>query len=201
MIFQDNPTLLTYLLILTLLGLFEGILSGFFVPRYMEMGIPIYMRRITSVRKKQFLSLSGNLSVTNDKNFWYPRLAFRLVGKNEIAFRHKFLSLDFGFANNKPLRGLIRYESRKQSMTISGLLSLFEPFYLIGKVWFMWYFGTFLHAFDQNPQSPNFSISGFLAFLVFILFVIRALKALSYYKFSNHLVKLLSQIDGENSEF
>lgn len=191
MIFQDNPTLLTYLLILTLLGLVEGILSDFFVPGYVRMGIPIYVRRITSVRKKQFLLLSERLPATKNRNFWYPVLAFKLMGRNEIAFRHKLLSLDFGLANNKPFRGIIRYEPETQSIILSGKLTFFEPFYLVGIIWYMWYgMQRFEHVMPD--LSPFSSQSDFVLFLVQILIVIRAFQAVSLHKFGQHLEKLLS---------
>ena len=190
MLFQDNPILLTFLLVLIFLSLIEGVLSNFFVPGYVRMGIPIYMRRITSVRKKQFLSLSEILPTAKDKNFWYTTLVFKLVTRDEIAFRHKSLALDFGLANNKPFRGVIRYEPETQSIVLSGKLTFFEPFYLVGVIWYMWY-GMQRFESVMPDLSPFSSQSDFALFLAQMLILIRVLLAVSHHKFSQHLEKLL----------
>ncbi len=192
MMSQQYLTLLAPWFSLVLLSCIEWGCLGFWVPGYMRTGIPVYVRRISDVRKKHFWTLSEELPAIDFRSFWYPATVFKLLKNNEIAFRHKFLSLDIGLGNQKPFRGMIRFNQDEQSIIISGFLPFFEPFYAIIILWGAWYFARdFINLFPDE-SGPFSSVQMYLKYIVFMLILIRGLLALSYFKFSNRLVEILT---------
>jgi len=189
--FQSGLILAIFLLFVLLLGIVEYFLLAALKPGYMRLGLPIYWRRLNRVSKKQFNELWPMLVAENGRNFWYPNLVFKRISPNELAFRHHFLSLDFGLANNKPFRGLIRYEPATQSIAFSGKLTFFEPFYLAGTLWIAWFFLQIFFPAMQDLDS-TYSQGDYMLFFVQILILSRAFLAISHHKFSQHAEKFLS---------
>lgn len=195
--FQSGSMLAIYLLFMLLLGIIEYFLLAAMNPKYMRQGLPIYWRRLNGVSKKQFNELWQMLLAENGRNFWYPNLVFKRISPNELAFRHHFLSLDFGLANNKPFRGLMYYEPETQSIAFSGKLTFFEPFYLADTLWIAWYFLQTFYPTIRDLDS-TYSQADYMLLFVQILIIGRALLTVSHHKFSQHAEKLLSLPTGKN---
>ena len=188
--FHSGLTLSIYIAFVLLLGLIEYFLLASFSPSYMRMGLSVYRRQLTSVSKKQFNELWQALLADKSRRFWYPNLAYKRISNNELAFRHHFLSLDFGLANNKPFRGIIRHEPETQSIIFLGKLTFFEPFYVAGTLWIAWYFLQKFYPAIRD-LDPTYSQADYMLFFVLILILSRASLALSYHKFNQHMGKLL----------
>lgn len=195
MLFQDSQSLILYWLILFVLGTIEWGMSTFWASGYARMGIPIYVRHISVKRHYQFWFLARELQETVKGNFWHPTIVARLLNSNEVVFRHKLLSFDIGLGNQKPFRGTIRFDSNIRSVIIQGRLPMFEPFYMIGVLWYLGYFAQrMIHLF----HDPGIPIQAFLIYMAVVLILMRGLLAFSYYKFGNRLVEILSKSNMEN---
>lgn len=192
--FQDGRMLLFYWLILIVLYIVEMVLSSLWVPRYLRVGIPIFVRKIPVQRHHQFRFLSKEWAGFVKGNFWHPPLVVKSLDQNEIAFQDKFLSLGIGFGNQKLFRGIIKFDSERMSVTYIGLLSWFEPFYAVGIFWYLGYtwrsYYKFIESIYGDPQE-------YLIFSIAILLFLRGVSALSHFIVSNQIAKMLVEANAE----
>ena len=147
--------------ILVLIGLLQTILSAFWVPFYMRLGIPAWWQSAQVVSKEQFRRTITKLDGTELSGTWYPSVMFKQISPNELAFRHKMWGRRAGFRLRSPVRGMVRLKDNSYTITVTNYLPWATPAALL---FFLWIF--------RPDNMPEFANGSGLSFLVFILLII-----------------------------
>ena len=119
------------ILLFVIAGIIESLMSMFWVPFYIRLGLPAYIYRfplpITSQLGKPISILEGQRISSSV----YPTAVFQKISQNEVAFRSKLFEFKIGFRIRASFRGIIRLDAHSNTIAITGYLPWFYPFFAI----------------------------------------------------------------------
>ncbi len=117
--------------ILIIISVGEMMISGFWLPIYYQYGVPLFRKEYSLMTMPDLAAKIPELEQKLKRSFWRPSVVFRVLNKNEIAFRNNF-------GSKNALSGLIRLDLNRGRIYVTGhlywTLLLFLPliFILIG---------------------------------------------------------------------
>jgi hypothetical protein len=132
-----------------LASLAESLLSVFWVPFYMRLGIPILRKRFSVLTKDEFRKTVFKLNDKEMAGEWYSDILFKRISPDELAYRSRQFETRKGglrFRFRSPVRGIVRLQEPYE-VTIAGYIPWSTPLIF---VMFIWIF-SFLGDAEGNP--------------------------------------------------
>ncbi len=101
--------------VLVIISIGEMMISGFWLPIYYQYGVPLFRKEYSLMTMPDLAAKIPELEQKLKRSFWRPSVVFRVLNKNEIAFRNNF-------GSKNPLSGLIRLDPNQGRMYVTGHL-------------------------------------------------------------------------------